>query len=504
MSDDPRARFDAHERLLRRPTFTLLRGPQAPVVLTVLAEAFDDGAPSVSADRMHGIVDRVRAQAGVEVQRSAREECDRWLRGGTRWLTRFVDPASGEEHYRLTDDADEALAFVASQTRDRVVTTGSTVAALMEQAHRTALHATTDPAARRDLLAQRREALARELAQVDDELADIERTGTVVPADDEAVHNDYLLLVQQVQSLLRDLRLVAGEVREVGDDLREEFRTEDHPTGRIIDEYLQRLTVRLTATRHGQGFEGAKRLLEDPASRARLRADLATILDHPFAARLSRAEVSAARRMVSAIHQATGAIFDERTRINTALTGYVQARHATTGTGVPRALTDLDAALRAWEAGHRRRDTLPAPAGLPRAQVATLRLRAGRVTERATPPPVAARPAPVPLGAADLERLRAKGGPRYRTMVDTLEGLLADGGPVTGADLFAALDPADRRPVDLVGMLTLAAGAGSLGAGHDTVPVTAHRPDGTTRTLLVPAITFTQAPALPVDLLETR
>jgi len=70
----------------------------------------------------------------------------------------------------------------------------------------------------------------------------------------------------------------------------------------------------------------------------------------------------------------------------------------------------------------------------------------------------------------------------------------AGAGGFTAGEVFASAPACLRRPVEILGLVHVAAGAGAEGPQDpgDTELFEAMRPDGTQRSFLVPALTFTQ------------
>jgi hypothetical protein len=97
---------------------------------------------------------------------------------------------------------------------------------------------------------------------------------------------------------------------------------------------------------------------------------------------------------------------------------------------------------------------------------------------------------------------KAWGGPDYSALEIALQNQLAeayasgvpDGSSLMVQALFTALPDAARRPVDLVGLLELAAALGLHDVG-DVAEVTALRPDGTVTRLAFEAAQLTPVPA---------
>ncbi|MBO3131040.1 DUF3375 family protein, partial [Dermatophilus congolensis] len=350
MTSDTGELHQNYTDILNHPALTLLRRRDAALILTILTKAFGTSGTPVPQDRMHGLTEATLIETeGTDPTtgrptRTGRELCDTWLTGNTRWLTRILAPNGQDEAYRMTPEAEHALAFVTELTRTHIVTTATTVETLLEAAHRCAIKASTAPTERKRLLTQRRNELTQQLNDIDTQLATIDTT-PITPEPNHTVLNEYLSVHNGLETLLRDLRNISTTVRAQGDQLRHEFQTDTRETGTIIDEYLQRLSVLFSRTREGQGFESAQRLLNNPTRVNNLRNDIDTILNHPFATTLPPEHTATTRRMVNAINRGIAEVIDARNHLHTTFTRYLRSRHAPNHNLLPTRIRELEAAL---------------------------------------------------------------------------------------------------------------------------------------------------------------
>jgi hypothetical protein len=90
----------------------------------------------------------------------------------------------------------------------------------------------------------------------------------------------------------------------------------------------------------------------------------------------------------------------------------------------------------------------------------------------------------------DVEALRAKGGPFYRELRDAIAEATRDGRAVGGAEVFNSLPQRARRPVDIHGLMHVAAQQWALQPDAAAEEFNAIRSTGEEVTYLVPEITF--------------
>ena len=130
---------------------------------------------------------------------------------------------------------------------------------------------------------------------------------------------------------------------------------------------------------------------------------------------------------------------------------------------------------------------------LPSHAVGHLRQKFYNPNDHVPPPPLTDSEAEA-ADPVSLEQLRQQGGPSLEAFRDRIAAMLHTGASgFTAGEVFASAPTGLRRPVEILGLVHIAAGAG---AGEPTEPgdtelFAAIRPDGTQRSFLVPALTFT-------------
>lgn len=465
------------------PTLTLLHQQRAPVVVAIFRSAFSRDRPAIPAARLHEQVDTYLDQLRLDGHPdlptgSGRDLCLRWMRG--QWLVRSTED-DGTEVYSLTSHAQDALGLVTNLTRERASLSEHRIATIVAHVRRFNAEANPDRAERVRILDSETARLA----------AERDRLLEGGPLND--VSADYMLegfseLLQLIAALPGDFARVEEAFVALRGHILASFQAEDRHAGEVIDEYLHRADTLMTATPEGRAFEGAFALLRDDELLLQLKEDLTALLTHPLADDiLNDGDRRDLRDTVALINRGINSVLAQRNRVTATLRDYIVTHDVARDRELDAALRHIDAALGVWmrTAGPRR--TVPLEM-LPRdVDVTHLRERFFTPDEDASPPPLADvsdhRPGDVLL--ADL---LAQGGPQLDALRRALASLAEPGAVSTLGELFATLDPALRRPVEIFGLLQLAHNSTSLApaAGVESYPTV--RPDGSTRQLTAPKV----------------
>ncbi|UDY23663.1 DUF3375 domain-containing protein [Nocardioides sp. Kera G14] len=469
-----------------QPTLTLLHQRQAPVVITIFRAAFGRNNKPIPTARLHAQVEEhlaeIRTSGEVDVPAgSGRDICQRWMRG--QWLVRSLDE-QGDEVYSLTSHAQQALELVKNLTRERATLSEHRIATILSTVRRFNAEANPDRGARVTIL--------------NDEIARLsaERDRLVDGADLVGATEDYMLegfteLLSLISALPSDFARVEERFATIRGEILAAFRAEDRPAGDVIDDYLARADALMTATHEGRAFEGAFALLRDDGLVSQLREDLTDLLDHPLAdGLLGEADRAELRGTVRLVRDGLDRVLSQRSRVTATLKEYIVSHDAVRDRELELTLRQVESELMTWIASTGPRashevDLLPS-----RASVEHLRERFydpadDRLPERLTA--VDAGQAP----AVSLAALMAQGGPQLRSLRGRLEDARAGLQPPGSlGELFDRLEPSLRRPVEIFGLLHLAADEGwqAQQTVEETESFAAVRPDGSTRTFAVPRL----------------
>lgn len=470
-----------------RPTLTLLHQRQAPVVITLFRAAFGRNNKPIPTARLHTQVEehlaQVRASPEAPVgdldvpQGSGKELCQRWMRG--QWLVRSLDE-TGNEVYSLTSHAQQALELVKNLARDRATLSEHRIATILGSVRRFNAEANPDRSTRVGLL---NEEIARLQAERDRLIDGAE----MLSATEDFMAEGFTELLSLISALPSDFARVEERFATIRSEILAAFRAEERPPGEVIDEYLARADALMTATHEGRAFEGAFALLRDDALVTQLRADLAALLDHPLADGLlgegDRAEL---RGTVRLVRDGLDRVLAQRSRVTATLKEYIVSHDAAHDRELEHTLRAVESELTTWlqHAGPRAThgiDLLPSRVGVDHLRERFHDPADDVPPERLSTPEVEAAP------EVSLAGLMAQGGPQFgslrQRLDEALHGLLP---PESLGDLFEGLEPELRRPVEIFGLLHLAAHVGLAAEEEVLESFATVRPDGSRRTFSVP------------------
>ncbi len=466
-----------------QPTLTLLHQRQAPVVIAVFRSAFGRDNRPIPTARLHTQVEdhltQLRQAGESELPTgSGRDLCQRWMRG--QWLVRALDE-SGQEVYTLTSHAQQALELVKTLSRDRATLSEHRVATLLNTVRRFNSEANPDRGARVSIL-------NAEIARLG-----AERDRLVDGEEMESPSEDYMLdgfteLQLLISALPSDFARVEERFAEIRAEILASFRAEDRPAGEVIDGYLARADALMTATPEGRAFEGAFALLRDDAMVARLREDLTDLLDHPLSdGLLADADRNELRGTVRVIREGLDRVLSQRSRVTSTLKDYIVSHDGARDRELEQTLRQIESELMTWLATSGPRATLDLPLLPARADVEHFRERFHDPADDVAPTRLADTP-DAEADAPSFAEVMTQGGPSITVLRQRLDEAMRSLDPAASlGEVFDSLDPALRRPVEILGLLHLAADR-ELPAESDHELYLAVRPDGSERTFAVPRV----------------
>ncbi|KRA32522.1 MULTISPECIES: DUF3375 domain-containing protein [unclassified Nocardioides] len=464
-----------------QPTLTLLHQRQAPVVITIFRAAFGRNNKPIPTARLHSQVEEhlaaIRAAGESDVPAgSGRDICQRWMRG--QWLVRSLDEL-GNEVYTLTSHAQQALELVKSMTRDRATLSEHRIATILGTVRRFNSEANPDRGARVTLL---NEEMARLKAERD-RLVD---GAEMVSATEEYMLEGYTELLSLISALPSDFARVEERFATIRGEILAAFRAEDRPAGEVIDDYLARADALMTATHEGRAFEGAFALLRDDALVTQLREDLTALLDHPLSdGILGDADRAELRGTVRLVRDGLDRVLAQRSRVTATLREYIVSHDAARDRELEQTLRQVESELMGWMA-------TTGPRATHDVSLLPLRTNLDHLRERFYDPADDVLPDRISAGDPDdapslsLSDLMAQGGPQLSSLRQRLEDALTALLPAGSlGELFEGLEPSLRRPVEIFGLLHLAADR-EWEPEDVAEEFAAVRPDGSLRTFSVP------------------
>jgi hypothetical protein len=491
---DVRFQYGRVRAVLDRPTLHLVTRPTAAAVIAVFRAVFDRDVQYVPADRMHAQVEehvsrllelgaRVpAAERSDEGRPSGRTLCREWV--AAQWLVRSNSP-DGDEQYSLTSHALEALGLIDSLAADRALMSESRLAMIVDAVHRWAERAEPD----RDTQLARLDARITELEA---ERERLRAGGDLEQVDPDRMREGYANLIDLIRQLPSDFKRVEESVSTMHRSIVEDFRAELRPIGEILDDYLTRTDRLMEATPEGRAFEGAFELLRDDDLLTRLRADISTILAHPFAAELSSTERRSFRNTVAILRQGIEDVLVQRRRLTATLRDQIVAHDVLRDRELDAVLRSVNRRLASWNAPGNQRERVPLALLPAAASTPHLRERL-HDPDLDSVPPALEEPDEFDFEEIDVSSLRRHGGP----LLDELRAALA-GPHASSAAAFNDLPDELRRPVELFGLAHLLTGDAAFEDGRTVAPHLAVRPDGEAVAFEMPVAALrTTAPAAP-------
>ena len=463
------------------PTLGLLRLKWAPFVLAVFGESFDQASQTVKADRLHVRVNSYLEEmtsAGLEVPPGdGRSLCTSWM--NARWLRRIHD-GEDDEAYELTSAALNAQRVVENLARDRALLSESRLTTILSGVRRLATEANPDRDAR---IA----ALDKEIYSLKAERDSLAAGGEMLAAADDRMVEGYLDMRDLLGQLPSDFRRVEEALDHMRRDLIKQFRADERPKGDVLAEYLQRSEELSQQTEAGRAFEGALTILSDSSLLREFQDGLSMILTHPFAHELATEETLDFRRSANLLRRGLQDVQSTRTRLNRALSDFITSHDSAAEREVTRTLAALQNELDVWMQQARPRDLVPLPEPMPgKLDVDHVRTR---FYDPAQERPVAELEdvwddAP---DAPDLDDVRRQGGPMLREVRRAVRHAISSGATTLG-EAFNTLPTELRRPVELFGLMQLAAVLEESGTTEPQERVTTVRPDGSAREFSIPQL----------------
>ncbi|MFC6152155.1 DUF3375 domain-containing protein [Nocardioides yefusunii] len=465
-----------------QPTLTLLHQRQAPVVISVFRAAFGRSNRPIPTARLHTQVEEHLAQVRVAGEKDVpsapgRDLCQKWMRD--QWLVRSLDER-GQEVYTLTSHAQQALELVKNMTRERATLSEHRIATILGTVRRFNSEANPDRSARVTILD---EEIARMTAERDRLLGGAD----LVTATDDYMSEGFTELLSLISALPSDFARVEERFAQIRGEILTAFRADDRPAGDVIDTYLERADALITATHEGRAFEGAFALLRDEGLVSQLREDLNDLLEHPTADRiLHDADRAELRGTVKLVREGLDRVLTQRSRVTATLKEYIVSHDAARDRELEQTLRAVESEMMTWMARTGPRASHDVGLLPSRVVVDHLRERFHDPADDVLPERIGTNEAPEANPRLSLEAVRAQGGPQLGDLRERLEAALAGLVPTgTLGGVFDSLEESMRRPVEIFGLLHLAAERGWSG-GDDLETYVTRRPDGTTRVFEVP------------------
>lgn len=468
------------EAALNTPTLKLLDRKSAVVALPVFAALFGDNAEPMPVERFHtrveALLDELRASGHAVPSSSGKALARQWVR--ERWL--YQDPGRGQETYRPTGDAEQALEYVTRATRTQLNVSLSRIETMRRVVAETALAARPDRE-------ERKRRLREEIARLTAECEYLDAGGELEEVTEAELTEQFSNVLRELDGLPSDFRRVEESVRDMHKVIAKRFREDERHIGEVVDDYLEQSSQLLTATPEGRAFAGALELLRKPDWLNSLRKDLAKILSHPLAEALLPEETRQLRTAVDVVRRGIADVLDQRKRLSGTLREHIENYDHVRNKELDLVLRGIDSEMRTWMQSARPRDNVEVELLPPSLDVAWVKLRLFDPDDERPPEPLADTTLDAPA-ALSLGEIRQQGGPSLAELRERISHQIQANGRIkSAAELFNQLPDELRRPVEVLGLLHLFTGHDAQIDPDAPEGVTTVRPDGTRRSFLVPA-----------------
>lgn len=260
------------ERLSQRHTaWRLLRAGNAPLVLSFLGRFFvEDNQGSTSATVLADALDDVlfaldqASPADPRYLKSAEDYLEDWSGPETGWLRRYYPVGSDEIHYDATPAFEKAYAWVTGLSVRSFVGTESRLNIAVDLLRQIVHGAETDPQARLSELHRRRDAIDREIADVE--------AGNLSVLNATSLRDRYQQFAATARELLSDFREVEANFRGLDRAAREQIAAWEGSKGDLLTELIGN-RADINSSDQGRSFQAFHDFLLSEASQDEL-ADL--------------------------------------------------------------------------------------------------------------------------------------------------------------------------------------------------------------------------------------
>lgn len=319
------------------PAWRLLAADSAPLILSFLADLFAQSS-EVAFSRAKVALDAelIRwKESGLEVQDSSALYLRQWMAAG--WLREQDDVLL------CTSACDVALRFAKGLDRRDQSATATHLRVVQDAVRDLAIAMSPDADARIRALEQQRQALSREIEEL--------QAGVVVQLSNAEQYERLREVYQLASVLTGDFRRLEDEIRQMDHDLRVQMIQADSTRGEVLVTLLRRENV-LADTDAGRAFEGFFHLLADDLRTTEFREQLRGILERPVAEQLHTEERLFLSRLVRELSRESERVLLVRRRAEENLRAYVESNEFRENRAVARLLAQLErGAISLREAG---------------------------------------------------------------------------------------------------------------------------------------------------------
>jgi hypothetical protein len=248
----------------RSPTLRLLRAENAPLVLTVLFEAFKrEHRPTISENKirflLEAALEELRDLGQSPIAKTTREYLIEWADMEHGYLRRFQPPDAEEPCYELTPEIERAFQWLESLRPRPYVGTESKFKNLVMTLEEIVENSVGEP----DLRVKR---LRAEQQQIQEQINQIEESGAAPVYTATQINERFATLLDIARQLLGDFREVERHFRKVTEDIGVRQSESGTTRGGIVSQTLD-AQDQLRGSSQGQSFYAFWEFLLDPERR---------------------------------------------------------------------------------------------------------------------------------------------------------------------------------------------------------------------------------------------
>ncbi len=251
----------------------LLRAGNAPYVVHLLNEQYKrDGQITIEHPPLLAALRAYQASLAAAGDDGLRDSAETylttWSTGTARWLSRSLSDASAEPVYELTPEAEDVLRLVAqwSGQSGRFVGTESRLQRILQTLDDLVVGASGDAATRLQHLKQQRDAIDREITQIN-------AGGAIQTYSAVAVRERFAGAVSDLTHLQADFRAVEEAFKNLTRDVQRRHGHGNTSRGEILGYALDQEDA-LKKSDHGASFEQFVKVVLSPTQGERLRTTI--------------------------------------------------------------------------------------------------------------------------------------------------------------------------------------------------------------------------------------
>ncbi|MGV8882356.1 MAG: DUF3375 domain-containing protein [Rhodoglobus sp.] len=298
-------------------TVQLLRSPNAPVILALLATHLGDTSRRRDSDELaeliDGDLDELREHFPLPL--NGKGYCTAWRNAG--WLIRRPAGDKRSETLELSPEALAAIRIMEQIALPRSSATESRLVSIRDQLRR--LAAESDPDGVRRL-----EQLERDRNELDERIARIQ-AGHIDVIDADRAGERLIEILRQAEDVPADFGRVRARFEQLNHDLRISIVESEDTQRSVLDDIFRGVDV-IEGSDEGKTFDAFSRLVLDAELAAAFEDDIDVVLDRDLAKALTAQERRFLRGFTRTLKDGSGEIHGVLTEFARGLRRYVQSQ----------------------------------------------------------------------------------------------------------------------------------------------------------------------------------